>query len=77
MAQHDLGEVDALLIQQVLRHLRGASVRVGVHRDRRSGADVGLGHRPHHALDAGGQAGRVDRALEERRLHASVGDALL
>ena len=32
--------------------------------------------RPHDPLDARGQSGLVDGALQERRLHASVGDPL-
>ena len=65
-----------LLPQDPLRVETRARVRVRVDRDRRAGAHVRLRDRSHHALDSRGHPLLLDRALEERRTHTGVRDAL-
>ena len=50
---------------------------VGVRRDRHAGLPMRRGDGAQHPLDAGGDAGFVGGALEDRRLDAGVGDAVL
>lgn len=68
-------EVDALAAQDLLSGQAGLGMSAGVYGNRGSGAEVGLSHGAHDPLDAGGEL-VLDRAFEEGRLDAGVGEAL-
>ncbi|SBT56413.1 hypothetical protein POVWA1_075960 [Plasmodium ovale wallikeri] len=76
VADDHLRQGDALLLQHLLRDQPGLVGRVGVHRDRCAGLDVGLADRAHDAPDARGQPGELDGALEDARADLGPGDAL-
>ena len=73
---HDLGEVHALLAEDVDDRAPGVDRALGVHGERRARLAVRSGDGPQHPLHAGGEPGAVDGALQERRLHAGAADAL-
>jgi hypothetical protein len=73
--EHDLGEVDALLPQDVDHRPSGLLTGRGVHGQRRAGLAVGCGLGPQDALDPGAHLGVLDRALQEGGPHPGAGDA--
>ena len=77
VADHHAGQVDALLGEDRCCSSPRRVAGVGVGGDRHAGLPVRLCDRAQHPLDAGGHAGFVGGALEDRRLDAGVGDALV
>ena len=75
VTEHDPRWVDALLVTHHPFHLEpGLRAGVGVHGDRHTGREVGLGDSAHHPLDACCHALLVDSALQHPGPHPGAGD---
>ena len=74
VGEHDPPRVDALLVEHPQRVEAALALRVRVDADRRAGLLVDAADRAHDALDVLGQAGGVDRALEDPGLDAAALD---
>ncbi|CKV82424.1 Uncharacterised protein [Mycobacterium tuberculosis] len=77
MSDNHPAQVHPLLGEDALLVKAAPQPGVGVGGDRRPGAFVCLGDRAQHPLDTRGEAGFVGGALEDSRLDAGVGDAVL